>query len=371
MRKSSFAEILQKIDGGQLKKLSVKVPEWSGVELEIPSSLNVEQCSSSATARYKAKIASKCCDSGRIADLTGGLGVDSYFFSKRFGKVLHNEMNGLLSDAVRKNFSKLGVMNAEFCSMDANSKEFLEKLVEFGPSVIFLDPARRSECGKKVFLLEECSPDVCSLIPGLTELDADILIKLSPMADITMLRNRLPVSEIHIVEAKGECKELLCLLGRGKQDFSITVTDLKDSLNFTPEEELSADASFADPSEVSSDAGFLFEPGAALMKSGSYKLICDKFGLKMLSADAHLYLSGDNHTPLGKSYSVLEVLPFCSESIRILGKKYPYAEVSSRGIRMKSEDLRERLGVKSGGDIHIFGTLLSDKSKVLIVTKTV
>ena len=196
------------------RKLRTKVPEWYAVpSLVYPFRLSGEQCSSSETARYKAMV---CGSSLRIADLTGGMGVDAWAFAKVAEEVLYNEMQVELVRATELNFRELGVENVRFRNGRVEPGKVAEVLDGFRPDVIFLDPARRAEDGRKVFLIEECQPDVLGLLPELFEACRYVLLKLSPMADITMACKRLGthVKEVHVVAAGGECKELLFLLDR-------------------------------------------------------------------------------------------------------------------------------------------------------------
>ena len=195
------------------RKLRTKVPEWYAVpSLVYPSRLSGEQCSSSETARYKAKV----CGSGlKIADLTGGMGVDSWAFSQVAGEVLYNEMQAELARTTELNFRELGVNNVRFGNRSVEPGKVAEVLDGFEPDVIYLDPARRAGDGRKVFLIEECSPDVLSLLPELFAACRYVMLKLSPMADISMAGKRLGhVREVHVVASGGECKELLFLLDR-------------------------------------------------------------------------------------------------------------------------------------------------------------
>jgi hypothetical protein len=203
------------------RKLRTKVPEWYAVpSLVYPFRLSGEQCSSSETARYKAKVVR--CHSERsegiwsVADLTGGMGVDAWAFAQVAGEVLYNEMQVELARATELNFKELGVDNVRFRNARVEPGKVREVLDGFEPDVIFLDPARRAEDGRKVFLIEECQPDVLGLLPELFEASRYVLLNLSPMADITMACKRLGthVKEVHVVAAGGECKELLFLLDR-------------------------------------------------------------------------------------------------------------------------------------------------------------
>ena len=245
------------------RKIRRKVPEWYALTaLALPSPLSAEQCSSSATAAYKAALlkrleagtasgatemaAGAAAKGGlRVADLTGGLGVDSVAFSKVAEEVLYNDMSPELVAAAKKNFALLGARNVRF-SCRALEKGALESILDgFRPDVIFRDPARRDASSRKVFRLEDCSPDITVLQDELLAAARYVLVKISPMADISILLRTLPnISEIHIVETAGECKELLLLLDRdhhaGAKPSIIVVsaenTSCFKTLQFTPDE---------------------------------------------------------------------------------------------------------------------------------------
>ena len=209
-----FAEMLRDIERRGSARLGAKLPSWAGLDIEVPSSLNFQQCSGESAARYKASLVPS---GSRVADLTGGLGVDSWAFAQRASAIWYNERDVALKAAAERNFGVLGLSNVSFNSFDISpeSRGWQDALKEFAPDLIYLDPARRDAAGRKVFLLEECSPDVLALMPVLLNLAPTVMVKVSPMADITMLRRRLEgmLSELHVVGADGECKELLCICG--------------------------------------------------------------------------------------------------------------------------------------------------------------
>lgn len=364
--RTSFAQILDK-DAQRLRSKAVLKLPGSGAALEIPSSLALEQCSSEAAARYKATLAAKlCATQGKAADLTGGLGIDTLAFSRLFSGVLYNERDKALADAAERNFTALGASGIQIsrCEVGAEFTEWKEVLEGFGPDMIYLDPARRNACGGKVFLPEQCSPDLGPILPYLLETAPLLMVKYSPMADISLLRTRLegPLSQVHIVEKDGECKELLLLFEAGFSgtEPEITVADALTGtiFSFLPSEERNAALPpLAEPGQTR----YIFEPGAALMKSGAFKLTAGRYGLKLLSAGVRIYASSQTPpqecTAAGKLFRLEETLPFGREGFRSAGKKYPRAEVSARGIPMTSEQLKERTGCRGGGDIHIFGTV--------------
>lgn len=359
------------------RKLKKKVPEWYAVSgLVFPSPLSAEQCSSSATAAYKAGLISKLIGpDGKIADLTGGLGVDAAAFAGVAGEVFYNEMSETLCEAVRKNFATLGIHNVRF-SCRLIEKGALESVLGgFEPDVIFLDPARRDAAARKVFLLEDCSPDITKLQDELLSACRFVLVKISPLADISMiLRTIRNISEIHIIESDGECKELLLLMDR---DFSgdsplVTVASLRDNQRFCfrADEESEAKAIFVDKSAVL-DGLLLFEPGKALMKSGAFKLISARYGLQKLDRHTHLYAAKEIPEELqgfGKVYSIIETAPAGRQSFRDFGRKYPQAEVTARNVPMSSDEFRKKLGCSSGGDVHIFCTSVASE-RLLIAAR--
>lgn len=425
------------------KRLRKKLPEWvASTELVYPSSLCTEQCSSSDTARYKASVVQRIFNeyvspvastrsateeagsvtdknssvtkkqsvtstgsvtgpkNWKIADLTGGLGVDSWAFSKVAKEVLYNEMNPDLAAAARHNFKALGVTNIFIKNSDATPGTIKDIFGDFKPDVIFLDPARRDSAGKKVFLLEDCSPDVLKMLPELFGISRFILLKLSPMADITMAVERLDrtyeeylekasgkgwngqwVREVHVVASGGECKELLILLDREWNDgYSLTCREDNKTLTFKPEEITEAKATYPD----STFARIIFEPGKSLTKAGVFNAICERFGLVKLARFTHLYTISEplseneleqRIAPLkdfGKVFYVKEILPLNKASMKDVGKRYPHSEVSAKNIPMSSDELRTRLKVKSGDDAHIFGARIEtpyNEDNYLIVTE--
>ena len=247
-----------------------------------------------------------------------------------------------------------------------------EVLDGFEPDVIFLDPARRAEDGRKVFLIEECQPDVLGLLPELFEVSRYVLLKLSPMADITMACKRLGahVREVHVVAAEGECKELLFLLDRDWEGTPATFI-------------VEGGAVMEIPGQAGNDVAFgcpkpgecLFEPGKALLKAGAFGLPCARFGLTKLGQHTHLYVGEavpEELRPFGKVFEVLEVLPLNNRTMKEAGKRWPQAEVTARNVPMTSDVLRKKLGCASGGDIHLFGVRVeaaAEAGNYLIVTK--
>ena len=372
------------------RKLRSKVPEWyEDTELIFPSSLSAEQCSSTATAMYKASVARRvlAC-AGRIADLTGGLGVDSWQFASMADAVLYNEMNPALLQAAKQNFEHLGCGNVQFSCKEVTPDNISEILDSFEPDLVFADPARRDNIGRKVFLPEDCSPDILKLQDKILGKGCSLMVKLSPMADISLILRKFHcVKEVHVVEADGECKELLLVQvpdghGSGSEPrITITVLDKLiskpvryGSLHFLRSEENSAIPTFI--SEVPVPGQMLFEPGPALSKSGAFNLLSSRYGMRKLGPSTHLYcmdgsgsdvagstnLETDRLAAFGKWYEIQEVVPFSKAALRDFASHWPDASVTARSLPLNSDELSKRLSGLAkrkpngdGGSAHIFG----------------
>ena len=354
------------------RKLKTKVPEWYSVpSLIYPFRLSGEQCSSSETAKYKAKVIR--CHSERsegilrIADLTGGMGVDTWAFSKVAKEVLYNEMSEELAKAAALNFKELGVDNVRVKSMKVEPGKVKEVLEGFEADVIFLDPARRGEDGRKVFLIEECQPDVVGLLPELFEASRYVMVKLSPMADIAMACKRLEhVREVHVVASGGECKELLFVLDR-EWNGNHSVVVFEGGAVMEIPDQVGNDGSGVGNDGAAVKYGMpkegdvLFEPGKALAKAGAFSLPCELFGMTKLGVHTHLYTCEavpEGLAPFGKWFEVLAVRPLNNRSMKEAGKRYPQAAVTARNIPMTSDLLRKKTGCVSGGNVHLFGVRL-------------
>lgn len=390
------------------RRLRTKLPSWYAVPtLLYPSSLSAEQSSGEPAARHKAALAASIPSEPtwapaplpnlRVADLTGGMGVDSWAFAEVAEEVLYNEMNESLVEAARHNFRELGVENVRFSCREVVPGSISGILGDFKPDVVFLDPARRGTGGGKVFRLEDCSPNVLPLMPELLDACPHVLLKLSPMADITLVTKQLPeVREVHLIEATGECKELLLHIHRGwTGGYTITATVLTadtkapaitpsattttkatvtssatPGFTFTPQDEAGAAATFAAPLPGQQ----LFEPGKALLKSGAFKLISSRFHIGKLAPSTHLYVADtipEELAPLGRVFTITHVLPFGKTGFRECLRLLPdgRAEVSSHNIPLTSDDLRRKIGCTSGGPTHIFAAPSLTARHLILATR--
>lgn len=347
------------------KKLRTKVPEWyADPGLIFPSALSAEQCSSTLTARFKACLVA---DAKRIADLTGGLGVDTWQFAQHAEEVLYIERNPALVSAANHNLPRFKGGHVMIGEYTIDSEVLPAILDDFRPDVVYMDPARRDSNGRKVFLPEDCSPDVLKLQDIILDRGIRLLLKLSPMADISlMLRKFHCVKTVHAVQTGNECRELLLLMEPGFDgDPEIKAAVVEESsagvIAFNYSEIGTTKACYI--AQVPQEGQCLFEPGPALAKTGAFNLFSSCLNLPKLGASTHLYcfpqedINPDfwrSNSTLGEFYLINEVAPFGKAAMKDFAARWPDAEVSARGLRINSDELREKMKLRGGGDIHIF-----------------
>jgi len=340
MSKSPFKDVDSKALANQIaaKNKSVKkLPTWYKTDsIYYPALLSIEQCSSETTATYKSALA--IGDS--LIDLTGGFGVDSYYFAKTVKSLTHCEINVDLSEIAAHNALMLGQLNINCLAVDGIA--LLEKTDEIFDT-IYLDPARRSSAGK-VFMLKDCTPNVVEHLELLLSKSKRIIIKTAPLLDITAgLKELSNVSEVHIISVKNECKELLWIIDsdRSAQQPKITAVTLNESQKefsfFKGEEETEVELLNETPS------GYLYEPDTALLKSGAFNLIAARFRLKKLHHQTQLYVSDhlDSSFP-GRIFKINSLL----SSSDLKKEKSPRGNVIARNYRDKAENLVKKYKIK-------------------------
>ena len=344
------------IEGRRLA--TAKLPAWAAVEgLMYPVRLSLEQCSSEATAHYKAALVG----GQRLADLTGGFGVDCSYMAERFEETTYVERNAELCRIAEHNFKLLGravrVMNAQ-------SEEALPTLPQ--QDWIFIDPARRDKAGNKVVSLGDCEPDVCQLEPVLMQKATHVMIKCSPMLDIAQAMRELHgVTQVHVISVSNECKELLLILEEeAQEEIPIYTVNLHgghtQQFAFSTAEEVAASCHYA-----TSVGRYLYEPNSSLMKAGCYRLPAQRFGLSKLHPNTHLYTSDTlvNDFP-GRVFQVESICGFSKKELKTLG--YKRANLAIRNFPERVDTLQKRLKISDGGTTYLFATTLNDESKVLI-----
>ncbi|MEI8086476.1 MAG: SAM-dependent methyltransferase [Paludibacter sp.] len=354
---------IRQINGKQ--KIRYKVPSFYNNEnILYPVQLSLEQSSSETTATYKSTL----CEGNVLVDLTGGFGVDCFFMASHFQEVEYVERQTELCELARHNFQVMG--GNHITVINEQTEKFLYEMQQV--DWIFIDPARRSTSGKKVVLLSDCEPDVSALSSLLLEKSSKVMIKLSPMMDISAALSELPnTSEIHIISVENECKEILFILSKIIQnDLKVkTINFGKKKQNQIFEFELKQEAT--ENSIISCELGkYLYEPNAAVMKSGAFKLIGNRFNLLKLHINTHLYTSNEFEIDFpGRIFEVKSVWGNGKNEWKNEAKRLPKANISTRNYPIGVDDLRKKLKISDGGDNYLFACTLANEQKVMIECK--
>ena len=339
-----------------------KEPSWYRTEgLLYPKHLSMEQCSSEATAIYKAGLV----EGDTFADLTGGFGIDCSFLSRKFKQADYVERQSELCELAEHNFPLLGL------KIGVHNEDGVEYLKQMYPvDVLFLDPARRDGHGEKTVAISDCEPDVSALEDLLVEKAKKVMVKLSPMLDLSLALKALKyVREVHIVSVNNECKELLLILEKSTDSLEIVIhceqitsTGEHQRYAFTQEQERTSDCPLA--AEV---GAYLYEPNASILKAGAYRSLTQAYPVKKLHASSHLYTSPYYIEDFpGRRFQVEAVSGFGKKELKTLLQGLEKANLTIRNFPSSVAELRKRLKLKEGGECYLFATTLSDESKVLI-----
>lgn len=359
-------------------KLKHKFPQWyNNEELIFISSISSEQSSSFQTAEHK----SNYIKDSIVLDLTGGIGIDSYFFSLNNRVIYYNERDVNLMQATQYNFKKLNIFNVNFSSLSIdkeNIEEYLLKIcVDNSISKIpfvYIDPARRAKTGCRLKGIEDYEPNILSFLEILYKYSDKIIVKISPMEDISTIFNSLPLIEkIDIVSVNNECKELLLFISNpiSKEYDNL----LLSAINITPEYKQVTEFSIYQEREAivkyMSDESllehYLYDPNSSILKSGGFKIISQLFSIEKLDKNTHLYSSKNYISDFpGRIFKIEEVIEFKSKNINNLYKNYPKANIISKNLPFNSQSLKQRLRIDDGGDIYIFGCTINLSKKLLI-----
>lgn len=349
-----------------------KVPAWAAVDgIVYPPHLSLEQCSSETTARYKAELLSSASMES-LTDLTGGFGIDCSFLASHFRQVAYVERQEVLCEAARINFPLLGLEHIAVHRSDA-----VDYLRSMAPTDwIFIDPARRDGHGGKTVAIADCEPDVAALEEELLQKAPRVLVKLSPMLDLTLALHTLNhVTQAHIVSVNNDCKELLLLLER---DAAVTPDDVpihcvnlsvhkaeRQVLTFTRATEKRLLATYTP--EVQS---YLYEPNVSVLKGGPYCTLCHRYPVAKLHPNSHLYTS-DRYLPEfpGRRFAVTGCCGFNKKEVKALLGDAVKANLTVRNFPASVAELRKRLKLTEGGDTYLFATTLSDDRKILIACR--
>ncbi|MGV3459523.1 MAG: THUMP-like domain-containing protein [Flavobacterium sp.] len=353
---SDYAAIIAQIAARQ--KAKGKLPTWFAAENIIyPSKVSVEQTSSEATAQFKAGLVS----GESLIDLTGGFGVDDYYFAQKFAHVTHCELNAELSAIAAHNFKILGADNITCVAGDSF------EIVKTSGSKwdwLYIDPSRRSDAKGKVFMLRDCLPNVPELLEDYFEYSDNILMKTAPILDIAAGLSELQhVKEIYIVALNNEVKELLWRIEKG---FAGEPTLLAINLekgrtdHFTAPLQSDADAPLSHPLK------YMYEPNAAIMKLGAFNEVAVQLGVKKLHPHSHLYTSDELTDFPGRRFGVQHVIPFSKTEMKefVQGKKM---NVTVRNFPNTVDDIRKKWKIADGGDTYAFFTTAMNNEKIVVL----
>lgn len=369
---------LQQIAGWQTARR--KLPSWAAVEgIVYPPHLNMEQCSSERTARYKAQIVGR---GDTFVDLTGGFGIDFYWLSQGFQQRIYVEQNEALCALADHNFRQLGHACMVKCSTAA---AFLQTLTH--ADLIFLDPARRNEHGGRTYGIADCTPNVLEMLPLLLQKSDRVLLKLSPMLDWQAAVTELQfVSEVHILSIDNECKELLLLLEPSAEPRSVEdclVVCVNNNQVFKiDEKEQSKDLLQVKSGFTSSKTGvyfkqnqeplFLYEPNASIMKAGCFSVLEQRFPVSQVAPNSHLFLSSDEIGDFpGRRFQIQAISSLNKKELSSVLAPLERANMTVRNFPMTVDQLRKKLKLKDGGDIYIFATTTADGQHRLFICRKI
>ena len=363
---------LQQIEGWQ--KACEKLPQWAEVDgLWYPPALSMEQCSSEHTAEYKKSVVSRllpdASDRLCFADLTGGYGIDFSYMASLFAESCYVERNAELCRVAEHNFKVLSLAGAKVVCAD--STEYLRSATA-NYSVLYLDPARRDGVGRKTVAIGDCTPDVGAILDALLCASRYVVIKLSPMLDISAALVVLKcVREIHVVSVKGECKELLFVLDKIHEGqpmyYAVNLGTSDDVFTCTHEEKNRALLRVASEHVASASATCIYEPHASILKAGLQDVLCERYAVEKLHPMSNLFVSSSPVQDFpGRGFEIVASCGFGKKELRAMLAGVTKANITVRNFPASVAELRKKLRLAEGGDVYLFATTVADGSHRLI-----
>lgn len=351
----SYTEIIEQIAAKQKAKL--KLPSWFTTKnILYPSKTSVEQTSSEKTAEYKASLV----HGNTLIDLSGGFGIDDFYFAKSFNKVIHCEINEDLSQIVQHNYKQLNTLNIE--CLTGNSTDILKELNQKF-DCIYVDPSRRNDEKGKVFMLKDCEPNVPKLLDFYFTFSKKIIIKTAPILDIQAGLSELKfVKNIHIVALENEVKELLWEIEFGFTGEISIITINIEKENIQKSKILINDDSH---SKYSLPQNYLYEPNASLLKSGKFESIGILFNVNKLHQHSHLFTSENLVDFQGRRFKIVNSFPFDKET----GKNYLLKQkmnIATRNFPLKPEEIKKKFKIVDGGTVFAFFTTNIENQKIIL-----
>ena len=363
---------LQQIEGWQ--KAREKLPRWAGTDgLWYPPVLSMEQCSGEQTAEYKrgivCRLLPEASDRQAFADLTGGYGIDFSYLAPLFGTSTYVERNPELCRIAGHNFGQLHLDGASVVCAD--STQFLEQ-GGMACGLVYLDPARRDNAGRKTVAIADCTPDVVQLQDRLMAVGRFVMIKLSPMLDISAALSVLRhVREVHVVSVRGECKELLFVLDSKYEGsptyYAANLGIAGEVFTCTDEQRKRAPLRVAEEHVASDSATCLYEPHASILKAGLQDVLCERYGVAKLHPMSNLFVSASPVPDFpGRSFCIVASCGFNKKELRAMLAGVSKANITVRNFPASVAEIRKKLRLAEGGDVYLFATTVADGSHVLI-----
>jgi 16S rRNA G966 N2-methylase RsmD len=342
------------------QKARTKLPSWAARDgIIYPPHLSMEQCSSEATALYKARIAGR---GRRFVDLTAGFGVDAAFIAQGFQQAVTIEQQANLCAITAKNYKLLGLDQVEVrCG---NGVDYLHTMDH--ADLIFIDPARRDEHGGRTYGIADCTPNILELREELLSKADRVMIKLSPMLDWRKAVEDLKaVSEVHIVSVDNECKELLLVVSETVQPLQVFCVNDGQTFTFMP----ASTQSLSLPS-LPSSFRFLYVPNASIMKAGCFGELAERFQIASLDKNSHLFVSA-NEVPdfPGRCFMIEKMTSMNKRELKEALTGIRQANIAVRNFPLSVAELRKRLKLQDGGDTYIFATTVADKGHQLLICR--
>lgn len=411
-------EALVQIEGYQTARK--KLPLWAeNPQLVYPPRISMEQCSSETTALYKQQVVRRLLQglSGPLsmADMTGGFGIDFSYLAPLFDRAYYIEQQEILCRIAQHNLKVLELKQAEVLHGDG-----VERMPEQAPlTLVFIDPARRDQQGKKTVALSDCTPDLSAIQERIRSCSRFCMAKLSPMLDIHQALQELKgVIEVHVVSVDNECKELLLILASGETENTTEIATVgkrqetdgnlasetdkteeavanklenastssiseqsnvkkpaetrifcvnlqkgeQQTFEYTAQEEASAEAVYTDQ-----PGAYLYEPNTSLLKGGAYKCLCARFGVRKLHPNSHLYTSDTLYADFpGRRFRVTGSRTFSKQDLKQIARDIPQANITIRNFPSTVQELRKKLKIKEGGDRYLFATTLKNEQHIIL-----
>ncbi len=346
----SMAEIVQQIKGKKVAQKKFKFLLKDGIIF--PPHLNLEQASSESTAEFKAQnLTGKS-----FVDLTSGFGIDAYFLSENFEEITLVERNKDLSEIVEHNWNNLG-REANFINTEL--EDFLARNTK-KYDLVYLDPARRGSDDRKKFLLEDLSPNIIDIQDQLHALGNKVIIKLSPLIDISYLLQVIKnVSEVQIIAVRNEVKELLVIIypDANIAETKISCFNLESEdldFSFVSGDEKHVDVKYISPQK------YLYLPNSAVLKSGAFNLIAERFQLSKLHPNTHFYTSEQLIAEFPGR--ILEVEPIQASQI-VKGEKF---NIISKNYPLTPDQIKKKYKIRDGGNAYLIFTQSADGKKIIL-----